>query len=293
MMRAMPRIAAADAGTARPFVKWAGGKTQLLEQYGPLLPTISDLATYHEPFVGSGAVFFHLRAIEAIPARAVLSDVNEHLITTWQVVRDQPEKLALMVLDLAAVHTSEAYYAARDRYNTAKLGPLERAALLVYLNKAGFNGLYRVNSSGAFNVPVGRSVSGNVHIPDVDALVACSRALRNVDILHAPFTTVLDRARPGDFAYFDPPYLPVSDTAFFTDYAREGFGKAEQELLRDVFVQLDKRGCKVMLSNSGNLEVLALYKGYDVTTVRARRSINSRTTARGPVTEVVVRNYGG
>jgi DNA adenine methylase len=282
--------ATSQGAAARPFLKWAGGKTQLLADYERLFARLPDLATYHEPFVGSGAVFFHLRARAAVPARAILSDLNEQLVGAYAVVRDQPTLLSSRLAALGAKHSDEEYYLERDRFNGGDLPSVERTALLIYLNKTGFNGLFRVNRKGAFNVPVGRQASGP-SLPGADALRACSRALQGVDLLVSPFATVLDRARAGDFVYFDPPYMPISQTASFTDYSCEGFGQPEQELLRDVFVQLDRRGCKVMLSNSGNLGVLSLYKGYDVTTLAARRSINSKKDARGPVTEVVIRNY--
>ena len=274
----------------RPFLKWAGGKAQLMADYGPLFPTLAPLATYHEPFIGGGAVFLHLRNAGSVTGRAVLSDLNEHLITTWTAVRDQPLLLAERLRALEANHSREEYYVQRDRYNTEKLSPLDRATALIYLNKAGFNGLYRVNSKGGFNVPVGKYANGPL-MPTAEHLVVCSKALVGVDLLHSPFAAVLDRAKSGDFIYFDPPYVPVSQTAAFTDYHWEGFGKAEQELLRDVFVHLDHRGCKVMLSNSGNLDLLKLYAGYDITTVLARRNINSKADSRGPVTEVVIRNF--
>ena len=276
---------------ARPFIKWAGGKTQLLADYAALFPRIPDLATYHEPFIGSGAVFFHLRRAGAIPGRAILSDLNEQLVTAWTAVRDAPTTLAARLAELMAKHSTEEYYAERTRFNEELLPPLERAAALIYLNKTGFNGLYRVNSRGGFNVPAGRPSTGGFSVPSAEHLVACSEALTGVELRHSSFANVLDRARRGDFVYFDPPYVPISQTSFFTSYACEGFGMAEQELLRDVFVQLHQRGCKLMLSNSASFEVLKLYHGYDVTSLAARRSINSRTDARGPVNEVVIRNY--
>lgn len=287
----MPTSTDRDAlKAARPFLKWAGGKAQLVADYERLFPVIPPSATYHEPFVGGGAIFFHLRSRAIIPGRAVLTDLNEHLIGAWSVVRDQPLLLASRLAALGEKHSDEEYYLERERFNSEDLPPLERAAVLIYLNKAGFNGLYRVNRKGRFNVPIGRQAGGPT-MPGGAQLMACSKALQGVDVLSAPFATVLDRAREGDFVYFDPPYVPVSQTASFTAYYWEGFGKAEQELLRDVFVSLDKRGCNVMLSNSGNLEVQQLYRGFDVTQVLARRSINSDPDARGPVSEVVIRNY--
>jgi DNA adenine methylase len=275
---------------AAPFLKWAGGKRQLLADYARLFPAGGTDATYHEPFLGSGAVFFHLFESGALRGRCVLSDLNAHLMTAWTIVRDRPEALATRLAELEEAHSEERYYAERERFNVEGLDALERAALVVYLNKAGFNGLYRVNKRGLFNVPAGRR-AGGLNIPSLDALTACSRALKGCDLLAAPFASVLDRARPGDFAYFDPPYVPISETAFFTSYACEGFGMPEQELLRDVFAHLDRRGCRLMLSNSGSFEVLKLYQGFDVTRVQARRAINSDAGARGPVTEVVIRNY--
>lgn len=285
-----PPAAAFDLG-ARPFLKWAGGKTQLLADYQRLFPRVSDLSTYHEPFVGSGAVFFHLRGHGVVTGRAVLTDLNESLMLAWSVVRDQPEALAARLKELGDKHSNEEYYKERDRFNDETISLLERAALLIYLNRTGFNGLYRVNRRGRFNVPVGRAHQSGLALPTESALQACSRSLAGVDLQCAPFASVLDRARAGDFVYFDPPYVPISQTASFTDYYWEGFRQPEQELLRDVFVQLDQRGCLVMLSNSGSFEVLRMYQGFDVRQLTARRSINSRTDARGPVTEVVIRNF--
>ena len=148
--------------TMRPFLKWAGGKAQLMADYGPLFPTLAPLATYHEPFIGGGAVFLHLRNTSSVTGRAVLSDLNEHLITTWTAVRDQPLLLAERLRALEANHSREEYYVQRDRYNTEKLSPLDRATILIYLNKAGFNGLYRVISKGFYNVPVGRPSQGGL-----------------------------------------------------------------------------------------------------------------------------------
>lgn len=285
------RTPAHDA-SARPFLKWAGGKTQLLEAYEALFPAGSRIAAYHEPFIGSGAVFFRLREQGRIRERAFLGDLNADLVATWTAVRDAPAALAARLSQLEAKHSTDEYYAERDRFNAGGLDALERAALVIYLNRAGFNGLYRVNSKGHFNVPAGRPSSGTkLALPSAQLLEACSAALQGVDVVHDSFAGVLDRARKGDFVYFDPPYVPISQTSSFTAYACEGFGMAEQELLRDVFAALDARGCLVMLSNSASFEVLKLYQGWDVTQVPARRAINSRTDARGPVNEVVIRNY--
>ena len=274
----------------RPFLKWAGGKAQLLADYERMFPEIPAGATYHEPFVGGGAVFFHLRSLGFVSGKCILTDLNEHLVSAWIAVRDQPLVLAARLAALGEAHSDERYYAERERFNSEELTSVERAALLIYLNKAGFNGLYRVNSKGGFNVPIGRQASGP-SMPTAEHLLACSKGLQGADVFCAPFASVLDRARAGDFVYFDPPYMPISDTAAFTDYACEGFGRAEQEMLRDVAVQLSERGVLVMISNSGNFELLRLYDGFEVSRVSARRSINSKADSRGPVTEVVIRNY--
>lgn len=273
-----------------PFVKWAGGKAQLLGAYDELFPQLATGAAYHEPFVGGGAVFFHLASTGRLTGEVHLSDCNEDLVSTWLAVRDQPKKLARRLGELAAKHSTEHYYALRDRYNDMILPPLERAALFLYLNKAGFNGLYRVNAAGKFNVPCGRQESGP-SFPGRAFLLACSELLRGVEARCEPFTQVLERAEKGDFVYFDPPYVPLSVTASFTAYTEGGFGPAEQESLRDVFAKLARRGCRVMLSNSGTPVVRELYRDFHVTPVSARRAINSKKTARGPVTEVVVRSW--
>lgn len=286
----MPRRKASETNDPAPFVKWAGGKGQLLDRFEELLPRLAPGQGYHEPFVGSGALFFRLANTHRLTGRIVLSDANEDLMGAWQAVRDEPNELAHRVARLARTHSTEQYYRERDNYNTLILPPLERAALTIYLNRTGFNGLYRVNADGKFNVPCGRP-SGRPFFPSGEQLVACARVLQKAELLCAPFESVLLRARPGDFVYFDPPYVPVSRTAFFTDYSKGGFGAQDQERLSDVFRELEKRGCRVMLSNSGSRVVRKLYAGYDVVTIQARRAINSKATARGPVTEVVIRSY--
>lgn len=283
--------AATPLPSARPFLKWAGGKTQLLPAIERHLPALPEDARYHEPFVGSGAVFFRLAETGRLAGGAVLSDTNAHLVTTWEQVRDRPAAVARRLEELRSEHDEAAYYEARRRFNEDDLDELERAAVLIYLNKAGFNGLYRVNRRGHFNVPCGRQ-AGGPGVPGVEQLRACAEALDGVTLLHAAFESVLERARPGDFVYFDPPYVPRSPTAAFTDYDRAGFGPGDQLRLRDAFVELAARGCRVLLSNSGTPEVEDLYARFPIETVRARRSINSRADRRGAVDEVLVRSWG-
>jgi DNA adenine methylase len=277
---------------ARPFIKWAGGKTQLLEAFDALFPEVDPETTYHEPFVGSGAVYFHLHATGRLPDRAVLSDLNEHLVACWQAVRNAPRRLAARLTELKASHSREEYYRVRARYNEEELDPVERAALLVYLNKTGFNGLYRVNRSGRFNVPCGRQ-QGGPFLPSQEHLIACAEALSRAEIAHSPFDAVLERARRGDFVYLDPPYVPLDAGSSFTRYAKAGFGEEDQERLRDVFAALDRRGCRLVLSNSDTALVHELYRGFRIDRVPARRNINRKPSGRGAIAEVVVRNFSG
>jgi DNA adenine methylase len=215
--------------------------------------------------------------------------VNPALIRTYEAVRDDVEAVIDRLGSLAARHDSERYYRIRARYNQKRLDDAEHAATFLYLNKTCFNGLHRVNRKGEFNVPAGRYT--NPRILDADALRAASDALRSAEIRPEGFESLLEHARPGDFVYFDPPYEPVSATASFTSYARDGFSSRDQERLRDVYRELDRRGCKLMLSNSDVPLIRTLYRGYVLDTVTAARAINSNGGGRGAVTELVVRNY--
>lgn len=223
------------------------------------------------------------------PRRALLSDVNPALIRTYEAVRDDVESVIVHLRKLAAKHDEQAYYRVRARYNASRLEDAEHAATFLYLNKTCFNGLHRVNRKGEFNVPAGRYK--NPRIVDEGALRAASVVLAQAEIRRAGFESLVESARPGDFVYFDPPYEPVSETASFTSYAQDGFGWEDQERLRDVFRELDRRGCKLMLSNSDVPQIRQLYGGYEIDTVAAARAINCNAGGRGLVSEVVVRNY--
>lgn len=267
---------------ARPFLKWVGGKGQLLAQMQPLLPPA--FGRYFEPFVGSAALFFHLR-----PGGATLTDVNAELIDCYRAVQKHVEDVirALERHEYDETH----YYRLRDR-DPAELPLPERAARTIYLNKTGYNGLYRVNRSGRFNVPFGRYVNPGFRHPDsLDNLRACARALRGVKLAVRDFADVARHARAGDFVYFDPPYVPVSQTADFTSYIPGGFGQPDQERLAAVFADLAGAGVNVMLSNSDTPAVRALYARFRIDRVLAARSINSKVTKRGKVGEVVVRSW--
>ncbi|MGB5285816.1 MAG: DNA adenine methylase, partial [Polyangiales bacterium] len=270
---------------AAPFVKWAGGKGRLLSQLRPLLPRGASRMRHVEPFVGGGAMFFSRQ-----PKRALLTDINPALVGTYTAIRDDVNGVIAALRGLASRHSKESYYEVRQRYNRSpRISTAKRAAMFIYLNKTCFNGLHRVNRKGEFNVPMG--AYKNPRILNEDGLHAASAALQGSDLRCASFDTLLENAKPGDFVYFDPPYEPVSETASFTSYARDGFSRDDQTRLRDVFKALDRRGCKLMLSNSDVPFIRGLYGDFNVETVAAPRAINCDATKRGKVSEVVVRNY--
>ena len=270
---------------AAPFVKWAGGKGRLLSQLRPLLPPGVDHMRHVEPFVGGGALFFSRR-----PKRALLTDINPALVGTYTAIRDDAHGVIESLRRLAAHHCKESYYRVRERYNQSpRLSTSKRAAMFIYLNKTCFNGLHRVNRKGEFNVQVGSYK--NPRILNEAALRVASEALEGATLRCTSFEVLLENAKPGDFVYFDPPYEPVSETASFTSYARDGFSRQDQTRLRDVYKALDRRGCKLMLSNSDVPFIRDLYGDFQIDTVAAPRAINCNGGKRGKVSEVVVRNY--
>jgi DNA adenine methylase len=270
---------AGDPGRAKPFVKWAGGKRQLLPAIRAALPEIS--ARYFEPFVGGGAVFF-----DANPRRAFLSDANAELINAYLAVRDRVEVLVRALR--GHVYDKEHYYRVRA-LRPESLDEVERAARTIFLNKTGFNGLYRVNSKGIFNVPFGRFKNPN--ICDETTLRACSARLAGVNVRCRPFEAVLGEAEAGDFVYFDPPYVPLSRTAHFTAYSDLKFDLEDQERLACVFERLADRGVKAMLSNSDVAWVRNRYARFTLKDVLAPRWVNSVVSARGLVRELLITSY--
>lgn len=266
---------------ARPFVKWVGGKRGLMHQYEAFFP--EEFGGYHEPFVGGGAVFFHLQ-----PEAARLSDVNGRLIETYRAVRDDLPGLVDRLETHRERYSEDYFYQARERFNQRRgLTALDRAALFIFLNKTCFNGLYRENKRGNFNAPWGRRKNAPA-MYDLPSLVAASGALQDVDLLTASFERVLDDAVEGDLVYFDPPYVPLSATSSFTSYAKGGFDDALQIRLAQIFDKLARRGCYVMLSNSDCDVVRELYAGWRIETVYASRAINSKGDGRGRIPEVLV-----
>jgi DNA adenine methylase len=269
----------------RPFLKWAGGKTQLLQQYQPLFPSQFD--NYYEPFLGGGAVFFYLFQEHLSGFKAVLSDVNEELINMYRCVQTDVDALIKELESHQAKHDSEYYYQIRAQKNRKSV---KKAARIIYLNKTCFNGLYRENSKGQFNVPIGRYK--NPTICNAELLRADSLALQGVKLEVRDFYNVLDDAKTDqDFVYFDPPYYPLSNTSQFTSYSRYNFNEEDQFRLRDVFAELAIRGVKVMLSNSDCPFIRELYEEFPIHEVSAARSINSKGTHRGKISELVVTSY--
>lgn len=270
-----------------PVVKWVGGKRQLLDILTPLLPK-KRITTYCEPFLGGGAMLFHLQ-----PKIAYINDINEDLIRVYRVIQSDVE--ALIALLEGYKNESEFFYEIRDwdRDKTiyANHSDIEKAARILYLNKTCFNGLYRVNNAGEFNSPFGHY--RNPSIVNAPVLRAVSSYFKHSEIhlTSTDYAEVLRQIPNETFVYLDPPYDPVSDTSSFTGYAKGGFSREEQIRLRDCCDELTKRNIKFMLSNSSTDFIHSLYSNYNITIVQARRAINSVASRRGDVDEVVVRNY--
>jgi DNA adenine methylase len=274
-----------DVQIPRPFLKWAGGKTQLLDALHDRVP--STFRGYFEPFVGSGAFFFKL-VRGGLIRDAVLSDSNAELIDTFLAIRDDVG--AVVAFLAGSPYDREFYYDLRSQ-SPWQLSLPARAARMIYLNKTGYNGLYRVNRQGKFNVPYGRHKSPR--ICDEPNLRAVSKALQGVEISCTPFEGVLEQAQAGDLVYFDPPYAPLSSTAYFTAYQSGGFSADDQRRLRDVCLELTNRHVHVMLSNSDTEMIRALYDAppFAIAEVQANRAINCVGGRRGKITELIMTNY--
>ena len=270
-----------------PVVKWVGGKRQLLDEITPLLP--KRITSYCEPFLGGGAVLFSIQ-----PTRAIVNDLNQDLITVYEVIRDDVESL----LESLKKHenTAEYFYAIRDMDRDKEvyqaMSKVERASRLIYLNKTCFNGLFRVNSSGEFNSPFGHYKNPNIVNEPILRAVSKYFGASNITFYSEDFAETLKRVRKGGFVYLDPPYDPVSDTASFTGYNKGGFDRNEQIRLKQCCDELTRRGVKFMLSNSATEFIKELYGEYEITRVKAKLAINSDASKRGAIEEVLIRNYG-
>jgi len=266
-----------------PIVKWVGGKRQLMFELLNNKPKFYN--RYFEPFIGGGALFFELQ-----PENAYISDMNEELINLYSVVRDNVYEL---ISDLNKHEVSKEYFLEirnLDRTDEYKnLSDVQRASRFIYLNRTCFNGLYRVNSQGQFNVPFGNYK--NPRIVDENNLLNCSELLKNTEIKCADFSAILTKVKKGDFVYFDPPYVPLNETSSFTSYTKDGFDMDMQFKLREVCDELDSMGVMFMLSNSDTKFVNELYSNYEIKKVFASRAVNANAEGRGKITEVLVRNY--
>lgn len=270
-----------------PFLKWVGGKRQLMPAITQLLPPRMGSYTYSEPFIGGGAVLFNLQ-----PKNAIINDFNGELINVYQVIKDTPDEL---IADLK-LHINEAdyFYELRALDRTPEfnhLSTIQRASRVIYLNKTCFNGLYRVNSAGEFNAPFGKYANPNiVNEPTIRAVSQYLNS-NNVQLRNEDYGVILRDADPHTFLYLDPPYHPVNSTSNFTGYVQNGWGEADQIRLREACDDLNSRGIKFLLSNSSTPFILEQYQNYKITTVQANRAINSVGDRRGEVDEVLICNY--
>ncbi len=284
------KIDKVDEKKYQPFIKWVGGKRGLLDQIVPLFP--KEFNNYYEPFIGGGAVFFELFSRGLLHNKKVtISDINQELIDTYNVVKNYPQKLIQNLKLYQKEHSKEFYYKIReqDRLESYKnLSDLEKATRFIYLNKTCFNGLYRVNKKGFFNTPIGSYKNPN--IADLDTIYSASEALENVTIIHQPFQEILNFAKRDDLVYFDPPYYPLNKTSNFTSYDSNCFLEDEQFELFEVFDKLADGSVKVVQSNSDTNFIKDLYKKYDIQIVNANRFINSKSSGRGKINEVLIRN---
>lgn len=272
----------------KPFVKWAGGKRQIIDKLKKYLP--EDFDTYYEPFVGGGALLFELS-----PQRAVINDSNKELINVYKVLCNEEKfkKMCHTLNHYETSHSEEFYYEIRNKDRNKKsfnrLADYTRAARTIYLNKACFNGLYRVNSKNEFNVPFGKKKKVNTYEGSNLITVSNYLTMNEVKILCCDFEDAVKNAKKGDFIYFDPPY--DSDTSTFNNYTETGFDKEQQRRLAKVYKELDKKGCYVMLSNHNTKLINELYKDYNIHIIEAKRNINSNGKKRGKVEEVIITNY--
>ena len=275
----------------KPILKWAGGKRQLLPKIDELLP--EQFNKYYEPFIGAGALFFEMK-----PSVAYINDINTELYILYSVLSDPVKTNKLIkLLDnyilKQAQNPDDIYNSLIGSYkNTTALTDIEIAARLIYLNKTCFNGLYRVNKKGHFNVPRDKK-RNNVNVYDVDNIIDISNFFINnsIHISNTDFEIVCDTCEPGDFVYFDPPYDKLDDTTMHTAYSKDGFNKDDQIRLFELFKRLSDNGVYCMLSNNATPFILDLYKDYKINIVKARRSINSNKNGRSSVDEVIITNY--
>ncbi|MBR5715990.1 MAG: DNA adenine methylase [Bacteroidales bacterium] len=291
---------------AKPFIKWVGGKSQLIPQLEALLPsnfTSWQNVTYIEPFIGGGAMLFYMLKTHSNITRAVINDINADLTTCYLTVRDHPNELIKLLKQIQMQYHAlldedarrDYYMAMRDRFNTNSLDSIENTCLFIFLNRTCFNGLYRVNRKGLFNVPFGRY--DNPMICDTETILSDSLLLQNVEILTGDFRQTINYAQTSSLFYFDPPYRPLSDTSSFNDYSKEAFDDAAQIRLKEFCDEVNAAGHSFMLSNSdpkgknGDTFFDDLYSEYIIDRVWASRNVNANASKRGKLTEILVHNY--
>ena len=274
---------------AKPFLKWAGGKSRLLPQIRRFYPTAFN--SYFEPFLGGGAVYFDIQ-----PGTAFLNDINGALVSAYDNIKTQPSAVIAILQRLQRKYTKGSeeerkalFYKVRDEFNALEIALPQKTAYLIFLNKTCFNGMYRESSSGQFNVPFGRYE--NPRICDEENLLCVSAQLRTGQLISMPFDKAVETARRGDFVYFDPPYHPLTKTSSFTSYHAQNFVEHDQRKLRQVFEELDNRGCYAMVSNSYTPFIQELFRGFPQHTVMASRAINCKANGRGKIRELVITNY--
>ena len=275
--------------TVKPFLKWAGGKSRVAKQISSFFP--KNFNNYYEPFLGSGAIFFSI-----LPKTGLLNDLNKYLIGTYTVIKQKPEKLidelakidfayhSLSTLDDKAIF----YYDARSEYNSIRTKNVKKAALFIFLNKAGFNGMYRENSKGEYNIPFGKHE--RCLMCDAENIRRVSKKIRNIDFTHVDYRLALKTAKKDDFVYIDPPYIPISKTASFTQYQKDGFGIDDHINLANTALELHNRGCYIVISNSFCKESVKLYNlpNFKINKIKVTRQIHA---SRKVVPEIVVTNF--
>jgi len=275
----------------QPFIKWVGGKRGLLTQLLEKFP--EKFENYHEPFLGGGAVFFELYSRGLLEGKKIyLSDINSELINAYNIVKNNPSELINNLESFKEKHSKEFYYKTREidrNEDFQMLTDIERATRFIYLNKTCFNGLYRVNKKGYFNTPIGSYKNPN--IADKGKILSASEALQHAVILNQPFNEVIINASKNDLVYFDPPYYPLDATQSFTSYNENDFLNDKQKELFTIFEELHKQGCFVLHSNSDTEFIKKLYKKHDIGFVLANRFINSKSSGRGKISEVLIRNF--
>ena len=277
----------AESKLVVPFLKWAGGKRQLMPEIREMLPDGVTTHPYYEPFIGGGALFFEL-----LPKRAVINDYNEELINVYTVIRDNPSEL---IEDLKRhKNTAEYFYKIRaiDRQPLFRnLTKIERASRIIYLNKTCYNGLYRVNNAGEFNSPFGRYKNPNIVNEPVIKAVSKYLNSSQIQISSCDYALILKDIPTDSFVYLDPPYHPISESSSFTGYVQGGWDEGDQLRLRDVCNRLRDNGIKFLLSNSASDFIREIYSDYNIHIVQAKRSVNSNSSRRGQVDEFLIRNY--